>query len=62
VAFIVNQYLIYPDTYFLFAFVSFIKIALGLAILSNALVNDDLSKILRISMGVIALAIIMFPF
>jgi TRAP transporter 4TM/12TM fusion protein len=62
VAFIVNQYLIYPDTHFVFALLSFVKIAIGLAILSNALVNDRLSIFLRIMMSAIALAIIMFPF
>lgn len=62
VAFIANQYLIYPDTHFVYSILSFIKIALGLAVLSNALVNDNLSKIFRTMMGIIAIVIIMFPF
>lgn len=62
VAFIVNQYLIYPDTHFVFALLSFIKIAIGLAILSNALVNDRLATLLRVAMGIIAIAIIIYPF
>lgn len=62
VAFIVNSYLIHPDTHLIFAFLSLIKIAFGLAILSNALVNDRLSKILRALMLVVALVVIMFPF
>ncbi|WP_458701170.1 TRAP transporter permease [Sulfurospirillum sp. 1307] len=62
IAFIANQYLIYPDTHFVFAILSFIKIAFGLAILSNYLVNDNLSKPLRLLMGLIAIGIIMFPF
>lgn len=62
VAFIVNQYLIYPDTHFVYALLSFIKIAIGLALLSNALVNDKLSKIMRVGLGIVAIVIVMFPF
>lgn len=62
VAFIVNQYLIYPDTHFVLALASFIKIALGLALLSNALVNDSLVLFKRFLMGIIAVVIIMYPF
>ncbi len=62
ISFIVNPNLIHPDTHLLLALISFVKIALGLAILSNALVNDRLSKALRLGMIVIATAIIMFPF
>jgi len=62
VAFIVNGYLIQPDTHFVLALLSFIKIAIGLALLSNALVNDAFSKIIRIVMSITAIVIIMFPF
>jgi len=62
VAFIVNQYLIYPDTHFVLALVSFIKIAAGLALLSIALVNDSMSYAKRIVMGLIAITIVMYPF
>jgi len=62
VAFIVNKYLIYPNENFVLAFMSFLKIALGLAILSNALVNDKLKSYLRIGFAFLALVIIMFPF
>ncbi len=62
ISFIVNPNLIHPDTHLFLALVSFVKIALGLAILSNALVNDKLSKIMRLGMLIIAIAIIMVPF
>jgi len=62
VAFIVNQYLIYPDTHFVLALASFIKIALGLALLSNALVNDGFVLFKRFLMGIISVVIIMYPF
>jgi TRAP transporter 4TM/12TM fusion protein len=62
VSFIVNPNLIHPDTEFVLAILSFLKIALGLAMLSNALVNDRLSKIIRVGMIIIAIVIIMFPF
>lgn len=62
ISFIVNPNLIHPDTHFFLAIMSFIKIALGLAILSNALVNDKLSKTIRATMMIIAVAIIMYPF
>ncbi|WP_024953890.1 TRAP transporter permease [Sulfurospirillum arcachonense] len=61
-SFIVNPNLIHPDTHLFLALVSFVKIALGLAILSNALVNDRLSKILRAGMIIVSIAVIMFPF
>ena len=60
--FIVYPNLIHPDTHLFLALISFVKIASGLALLSNALVNDRLSKVLRLGMFVIAMAIIMFPF
>lgn len=62
ISFIVNPNLIHPDTHIFLSLVSFIKIALGLAILSTALVNDKLSKSLRLGMLIIAITIIMFPF
>lgn len=61
VAFIVNEYLIYPDKNFLLALFAFVKIASGLAILSNALVNDKLNGIMRIFMVFGALGIILYP-
>ncbi len=61
-AFIVNKYLIYPNENFVLAFLSFIKIALGLAILSNALVNDKLKSYIRALLALLAFIIIMFPF
>ncbi len=61
IAFILNPYLIKPDTQFMLASFSFIKIALGLWLLSNALVNDERKAIIRIALGFTALAIILYP-
>ncbi|WP_417327602.1 TRAP transporter permease [Halarcobacter sp.] len=61
-AFIVNPYLIKPDTHFSFALMSFVKIALGLWLISNALVNDKQKPLLRALLAVLALIIIFIPF
>lgn len=61
-AFISNKYLIYPNENFLLAFISFIKIALGLALLSNALVNDNFKYVSRVGLVLLSLVFIMFPF
>jgi len=61
-AFISNKYLIYPNENFLLALISFVKIAVGLALLSNALVNDKLVIITRTALIILAFVIIMFPF
>lgn len=60
-AFIVNPQLISPETHLLMALLSFIKIALGLALLSNMFVNDKLSTLMRIGFSFAAIAIVMFP-
>jgi len=62
VAFIANQYLIYPEKHFLFALLSFIKISIGLAAVSSALVNESHSKIVRFLIFLVGLTIILFPF
>ena len=61
-AFVVNPFLIEPDTNFLYAFLSFIKIALGLGLLSNALVNDKQKTLLRVGLVLLGLIIIFYPF
>jgi len=48
IAFITNQYLIYPDQHFLLALASFVKISIGLAFVSYALVNDNKSYMFRL--------------
>ncbi|AXH14648.1 TRAP transporter permease [Malaciobacter mytili] len=60
-SFIVNPYLIKPDTHFTLAFISFIKIGLGLWFISNALVNDKLKLIYRILLSLFGLIIVFFP-
>ena len=60
-AFIVNPELIFPQTHFLMAFLSFIKIAIGLFFISRALVNDKLSTLFRIGMVCGALVVLFFP-
>jgi TRAP-type uncharacterized transport system fused permease subunit len=62
VAFITNQYLIYPNTHFILALLSFIKISIGLGLLSYGLVNDFKLWLTRISVLVLAVVIILFPF
>lgn len=61
-AFIVNPFLIKPDTHFSFALLSFVKIALGLWLLSNALVNDKQKTSIRIIFAILALIIVFIPF
>ncbi|AXH09334.1 TRAP transporter permease DctM/Q [Malaciobacter halophilus] len=61
IAFILNPYLIKPDEFFTLAFISFIKVALGLWILSNALVNDKYKLYLRAVMILLALLVILYP-
>jgi len=62
VAFIVNEYLIFPDVNLLFSVLSFFKIAIGLALLANVLVNDKLSIFNRIILLTLSLVIIFYPF
>ncbi|WP_428024729.1 TRAP transporter permease [Arcobacter sp.] len=61
-AFVVNPFLIQPDINLTMAFLSFIKIALGLGLLSNALVNDNLKIIFRSILVLLGFIIIFFPF
>ncbi len=61
-AFVVNPFLIQPDINLTMAFLSFIKIALGLGLLSNALVNDNLKIIFRSILVLLGFVIIFFPF
>lgn len=61
IAFILNPFLIKPDTHLMLATFSFVKIALGLWLLSNALVNDERKTLIRIALAIIALAIILYP-
>ncbi|RXJ86636.1 TRAP transporter fused permease subunit [Arcobacter sp. CECT 8985] len=61
VAFIVNPYLIKPDINFTMSVLAFLKVAAGLAVLSNALVNDKFTKILRLFLIILALIIILLP-
>ena len=62
VAFIVNEYLIFPDVNLLFSVLSFFKIAIGLALLANVLVNNKLSIFNRIILLTLSLVIIFYPF
>ncbi len=62
VAFILNTNLIYPDQNFMMAVLSFIKISLGLYLISNSLVNDSKNVLVRISFGLLGLVIALFPF
>jgi len=61
VAFLLNDALLYPQTHFWLAFVSFLKIALGLALLSHALVGERHTLFVRLGLAFIGLAIILFP-
>ncbi len=60
-SFIINPYLIKVDTHFTLAFISFIKIGLGLWFISNALVNDKIKTIYRILLTLFGLLIIFLP-
>lgn len=60
-AFIANKSLIYPNENLFLAILAFVKIAFGLVILSNALVNDTLKIYIRILLTILALTIIMYP-
>jgi TRAP transporter 4TM/12TM fusion protein len=61
-AFVINPFLIKPDTNFLMALLSFVKIALGLFLLANSLVNDRLKIIYRILLILVSFIIIFIPF
>lgn len=61
VAFITNPYLILPDQNFLLALASFIKISLGLALVSYALVNETKSFVVRVLIFLAGLAIALSP-
>lgn len=60
-SFIANKSLIYPNENLFLALIAFVKIAFGLVILSNALVNDKLKIYIRVLLTMLALTIIMYP-
>lgn len=60
--FIANPYLIKPDVNLWLSLASFLKIALGLTLLSAALVSGKKGIIFRIFMGVLAIVMMLFPF
>lgn len=62
VAFILNPHLIHPNENFILALLSFLKIALGLAIISHGLVNEIKLFMIRILIILTGLAIALFPF
>jgi len=60
-AFIVNKALLYPQENLLLALFAFVKIALGLYLISNALVNNGLKTVIRVLLLLLALVIIFTP-
>lgn len=61
VAFLLNDALIYPQLHFWAALFSFLKIALGLGLLSHALVGEKHPIALRLGLAFTGLVIILFP-
>ena len=61
VAFITNQYLIYPDQNFLLALASFVKISAGLALVSYALVNESKTYMYRFFILIFGLFVALYP-
>ncbi|NPA73831.1 MAG: TRAP transporter fused permease subunit [Epsilonproteobacteria bacterium] len=62
VAFIANKYLIFPEQNFLLSFLSFLKISIGLALLSYGLVNDTKTFFVRIFFVLGGLFVVLLPF
>jgi len=62
VAFIANKYLIFPEQNFFLSLLSFIKISVGLTLLSYGLVNDSKTWVIRILLILTGLIIILIPF
>ncbi len=61
-AFIVNDQLIYPQLNFLGSLVAFLKIAIGLLLISNAIVGSLKRVWLRFVLAVLGLFVIFIPF
>lgn len=59
--FVLNPYLIRPDINFIFSFLTFLKIAIGLTMLSIALVNEKIALFFRIILAIFALIVMFFP-
>jgi TRAP-type uncharacterized transport system fused permease subunit len=61
-AFIVNDQLIYPQLNFLGSLMAFLKIAIGLLLISNAIVGSLKRVWLRFVLAVLGLFVIFIPF
>jgi len=61
ISFITNPYLIHPDQNFIFALLSFVKISIGLALVSYGLVNESRSLLYRLFILIAGLVIAIFP-
>lgn len=61
VAFITNTYLIHPESNLLFSLLSFVKISIGLGIISYALLNSDKRFLARAGLMVLGLGIAIYP-
>ncbi len=62
IAFIANRYLILPEQNLMLSILSFLKISLGLSLLSYGLVNDSKTFVLRALIALVGLAVILIPF
>jgi TRAP-type uncharacterized transport system fused permease subunit len=61
IAFITNSFLIHPETNLLLSLLSFVKITIGLSIVSYALVSDSRSWMQRVGILFVGLLIAIYP-
>ncbi len=61
IAFITNPHLIFPDQDFILALASFVKISIGLALVSYSLVSEDRPLSIRLMILIFGLSVAIFP-
>ena len=61
IAFITNRWLIHPETHFVLSLLSFVKITIGLGIVSYALVGDSRGWLQRIGLLLTGLLVAIYP-